>query len=155
MLTKFNRKNIIFIVVLALWQFVLYIVKNILIDVHASNQIIALEIVFYFFVFPGLLGVLLKLIINNKSSAAFVLGLSIMISCICIAMVDNSGGNAFCIELFVQILTVPITVIYYFAAFLIIKTEKKLMSSIITIVISLIFAIVFLGLNLLFLTLAH
>lgn len=155
MLTKFNRKNIIFIVVLVLWQFVLYIVRNILIDVHAINQIIALEIVTYFFVFPSLLGVLFKLIINNKSSVAFVLGLSIMISCICMAIVDNSGGNAFCGELFMQILTIPITVIYYFTTFLIIKTEKKLMSSIITIVISLIFAIVFLGLIFLFLELAH
>lgn len=155
MLTKFNRKNIIFIVVLALWQFVLYIVKNILIDVHAINQIIALEIVLYFFVFPSLLGVLLKLIIDNKSSVTFVLGLSIMISCICIAIADNSGGNAFCIGLLVQILTIPITVIYYFITFLIIKTGKKLMSSIITIVISLIFAIIFLWLSLIFLELAH
>lgn len=118
-------KKYIFIFILAIYQFISFVLKEILIESH-SIEVYALEFTLYFFTMPCIIGVLLKFIIKNKVHSVFVLALSGLASCFCIAAFNNGGHQMFFAELLMQILTFPTIFLGYCITCLLIKNKKNI-----------------------------
>lgn len=148
---KFCKKNVIFSVILISCMFLMSLINSYLASIELSNKLLALILTLFFVIFPFLLGILLKLIVNNKHSALLIIILSTTISSIGDVIFL---GESFIIELLSKVLVIPTTMIYYYITFSIIQRQNKVVPIIISIILSFFIAFGFWWSNLLFLTLA-
>ena len=145
---KFN-KNVLFSIILITCSILLSFLNNYFTNIELSNKIWSLILTLYFIALPALLGIMLKVIVNNKKHAVIIISLCTAISLICDAVIL---GEKIVLGLLTRAIPFLITMIYYFIAFSIINRRKKANAVTITIILTLLAALTFWWCNLLFLT---
>ena len=145
------KNNLFFSVILLICMFALTLLSTRLPDLN-SNSLLAVFFTLYFVIFPCLSGIMLKVVVNNVKSALIIISL-----CVIRWSVGNtafSETQPFFLELLINMIIIPITMFFYFIAYLVINSKKKVVSKILASISSLVLALVFWGGTMLFLELA-
>ena len=140
MTLKTSKKNIIFTLILLAFLFLLSLISYHAAGKDLSEGIRALIMTLFFVIVPGLSGVLLKVIINDRKNAVIITAVCTVLWAAGNALI---WGGKFLFELLIALVIFPIIMLFYFITHLTVTGKKKKASAIIASISALIFTLAF------------